>query len=80
MTKLIKRKSRLIFETENVVWERRKNRPIIVEPKPDYMLMRIKGTRSVWSISYTSCLNLAIHNEKVRKQLEKARQKKGKRI
>jgi hypothetical protein len=77
MTKLLGRKSRLVVETENCIWQKRKTRPIIVELKPDYMLIRIKGTRSLYVISYTSCLNQAIRNEIQRKQLEKARKAKA---
>lgn len=76
MNRLLNRKSRLIVETENAVYDRRKARPVIVELKPDYMILRPKGSRRSSMISYTSCLNLAIRNEIARQRLEKAKAKK----
>lgn len=75
MSKLESRKSKAIFETANAVWQRRKERQIILELKPGYMLLRLKGTRQVYSLSYTSALNVAIRNHKLRIQLEKAKKR-----
>lgn len=75
MSKLSQRKSKLIVETENAVYERGRNRQIIVELKPGYAIYRLKGTRRMVVVSYTSALNLGIRNEAARKRLEKA--KKG---
>ncbi len=71
MSKLLHRKSKLVVETENCVWERRKTRAIIVELKPDYMALRVKGTRTVYFLSYTSALNMAISKEIARKAKNK---------
>ena len=74
-SKLTQRKSRLVVETGNTVYDRRKQREILMELKPDYMLLRLKGTRAQFVLSYTSALNLAIRNDKLRRQLEKAKKK-----
>jgi hypothetical protein len=79
MSKLTERKSRLVVETANTVYDRRRQREILMELKPDYMVLRLKGTRAQFVLSYTSALNLAIRNDKLRKQLEKAKIKKVKR-
>lgn len=75
MSKLVNRKSRLVVETGNSVYDRRRERQVIVELKPDYMIYRLKGTRGQFVLSYTSALNLAIRNDKLRRQLEKAKKK-----
>jgi hypothetical protein len=75
MSKLSQRKSKLIVETENTVYDRRRQRQIIVELKPGYMIFRLKGTRGSFVLSYTSGLNLAIRNDAARKRLEKTRRK-----
>lgn len=72
MSKLSQRKSRLVVETENTVYERGRNRKIIVELRPGYAIYRLKGTRRMVVVSYTSALNLGIHNEALRKRLEKS--------
>lgn len=76
MSKLSKRKTRLLVETDNTVYDRRRQREIVVELKPSYMVLRLKGTRAVYTITYTSALNQAIRNEAARKRLEKANGKK----
>ena len=73
--KLSQRKSKLVVETDNAVYDRRRQREIVVELKPSYMILRLKGTRAVYTITYPSALNQAIRNEAVRKRLEKAKQK-----
>ncbi|HEX5426615.1 MAG TPA: hypothetical protein VFW94_23965 [Candidatus Acidoferrales bacterium] len=75
MSKLATRKSRAVFETDNSIWERRRNRAIIIELKPDFMVFRIKGTRREYPLSYTGALNKAIANEALRRRLEKAKKK-----
>jgi len=78
MNNLLKRKTRLVVQTENCVWERGRTRPIVAEFKADWMELRAKGTRAVYCLSYTSALNLAIRNEIFRKKMEKLKaNKKG---
>lgn len=72
MSKLSQRKSKLVVETDNAVYDGRKQREIIVELKPGYMVLRLKGRQQTFVLSYTSALNLAIRNEVARKKLEKA--------
>jgi hypothetical protein len=73
MSKLSQRKSKLVVETDNAVYDRRRQREIVVELKPGHMVFRLKGTRQSYVLSYTSALNLAIRNEVARRRLEKAK-------
>ena len=73
MSKLSQRKSRLIVETENAVYDRRRQRQIILELKPGYVIFRLKGTRASYAGSYTSLLNYVIRMEALRKKAEKAK-------
>jgi hypothetical protein len=75
MSKLTERTSKLVVETACAVYDRRRERAVIVEFKPTYMIYRLKGTRGSYTLTYTSALNLAIRNEKLRKQLEKTKKK-----
>ncbi len=75
MSKLIERKSRLVVETENVVYDKGRYRKIIVELRPSFMILRLKGTRAEFTHAYTSSLNQAITADKIRKRLEKAKKK-----
>ena len=75
MSKLEDRKSRAVFETGNAVYDRRRQRRIIVELTPGYMTLRAKGTRQTFVLSYTSALNLAIRNAAALKRLEKTKKK-----
>ena len=79
MSKLAERKTRLMVETDNAVYDRRRQREIVVELKPSYMILRLKGTRAAYIITYTSVLNQAIRNEAIRKRLEKAKKKETRR-
>lgn len=76
MSKLEGRKTKLVVETANAVYDRRRQREIVLELKPTYMVMRLKGTRAVYTLAYTSAFNLAVRNEVARKRLEKANEKK----
>ena len=76
MGSLEKRKRRAIFETTNTVWERRRERRLIVELKPEFMIFRIKGTRRPAEIlSYTSAFNLAIRNRHFTERMAKAKKR-----
>jgi hypothetical protein len=76
-SKLSQRKTRLLVETDNAVYDRRRQREIVVELKPSYMIMRLKGTRAVYTITYTSAFNQAVRNEVARRRLEKTKKKSG---
>ena len=76
MTKLSQRKSRLVVETSNAVYDRRRQREIILELKPGYMILRLKGARRNFPLSYTSALNLAIRNQQAQKRLEREKKRR----
>ena len=81
MTILSKRKTRLTFETDNIV----RGRSIVVEPEPLVCTLRLKGQRHRMSINWETVLMAAaeIAARKIREQRKLARQarragKKGK--
>lgn len=48
MTALAQRKTRLTFETDTLV----RRRPVVVEPEPLVCVVRLKGTRQRYPISW----------------------------
>jgi len=71
MSKLAKRKSKLVFETEDTVRERGKLRQVIVEAHTSYASFRLKGLRTGYTGSYGG-----IYQFLVRQAVEKAKQEK----
>jgi hypothetical protein len=52
MRSLSQRKTRLTFQTSDVIREKGKLRAVIVEAHPGYCSVRLAGLRSSFSISY----------------------------
>ena len=80
MSALAQRKTRLVFETEDFVFERGRQRQVIVEARPAYAMVRLKGARKAFSICYAAVYQLACKieadEERRRKQpAKKARSK-----
>ncbi len=50
MSRLIQRKSKLKFETANVL----QGRAVVVEAQPHYLRVRLKGQRTAFEVSYSS--------------------------
>ena len=71
MTRLASRKSRLLIETSDMVRERGKLREVILEPHPYTVVVRLKGMRQRYEVSYAGIYNLA-----ARLAAEKARQER----
>lgn len=71
MTNLRTRKTRLVFETENEVRERGKYRAVVIEATPYIAMVRLKGTRTAFPISYA-----AIYHAAARIAAEEARRAK----
>ena len=59
MTNLSKRKSKLTFETEDVLKERGKFRQVIIEAQPHVAYVRLKGMREAFPISYGAIYHMA---------------------
>lgn len=58
MRQLSERKTRLIFETADRVFERGQWRQVIVEAQPAQALIRLKGLHGVYAIDYASIYSL----------------------
>lgn len=76
MTTLSRRKTRLTFETDNLL----RRRPIVVEPEPLVCVLRLKGTRQRYAINWeTIYLHAAeIAARKLREERKRARSLKAK--
>jgi hypothetical protein len=59
MTRLRDRKTSLSFVTSSTYRYRRKEREIAVEPKPDFVIVRLSGTRLRYSASWRAVYELA---------------------
>lgn len=78
MTRLDERKSRLLIETSDTVRERGALREVVLEPQPYYVVVRLKGLRSRFPISYAAIWNQAVKIEVERQRAEKKSKKRGK--
>lgn len=79
MTSLSKRKRRLLVETADVVRERGRLREVVIEATPHVALVRLKGTRTVFPISYAAIYHAAAKLEAAKVQAEKKAVRKAKR-
>jgi hypothetical protein len=59
MTALSHRKSKLTFETADVFRFRGKLREVVIEAQPYTALIRLKGTRQRFEVSWAGIYNLA---------------------
>ncbi len=76
MTRLSSRKTRLTFETNNEVRYRGKYRAVVLEAQPEVALVKLKGTRTAFPISYEAIYHVAAKLEAVRVHNEKKARKK----
>ena len=60
MKALAQRKTRLVFETDDSIYERGHSRQVIVEAHPSYAVVRLKGTRKGYSICYAAIYHAAV--------------------
>ena len=77
MTSLDKRKSKLVFETCGLVRERGKYRQVVIQAEPHYAIIRLKGTRTTFPISYEAIYHHAAKIQSERVRAEKRAAKKG---
>lgn len=78
MMALSERKTRLIFETDDTVRERGKSRSVVIEARPRYAVVHLKGTRTRFTASWDAIYHLAARIEADRLRREKAEAKKTK--
>ena len=60
MTRLAERKTRLVFETSDSVFERSQSRQIVIEARPAYCIVRLKGQRRGFPICYAAIYSRAV--------------------
>jgi hypothetical protein len=63
VSKLEKRKTKLTFETADEMRERGRYRQVIVEAKPTFAVLRLKGTRKTVTITWAGIYNYATRLE-----------------
>lgn len=73
MTALAKRKTRLSFETDTLV----RRRPVVVEPEPLVCVVRLKGTRQRYAISWETVFMHAAEIAARKLREERKQRKKG---
>lgn len=71
MTSLRQRKTKLSLETDSMVFERGRQREVIVEPEAGFCTVRLKGTQRRYFVAWGS-----IYAMGVKIQVEKERQEK----
>lgn len=59
MMRVAQCKTRLIFETDDFIFERGQNRQIVIDARPSYCLMRLKGQRRQLAVPYAAMYNAA---------------------
>ena len=79
MTKLSKRKSRLVIETCDTVRERGKLREVIAEPDPQgyTVALRLKGLQTRYDISWGGIYNAAVKIAVDKQRAERKARRKG---
>ena len=81
MSYLIDRKTELIFRTASLVTESGKPRPVVIESRPNYAVVKLSGTQARYPISWEHIFHLAKsrHDANVRLEQKAARQLETKR-
>lgn len=77
MSRLSKRKTKLVFITESLIREVRTYREVMVEAHPDYAVVRLRGLRKSYPITWASIFIAAVKIDVERTRAEKRAAKKG---
>jgi hypothetical protein len=77
MKALAQRKTRLVFETADTVFDAGQLRPVIVEPRPGCMTLRLKGTRRSYVMTYAAVYTAAVWRADEEKRKAKAAERKA---
>lgn len=78
MMSISERKTKLKFQTASAVWERGENRPVVIEAHAAFCLVRLKGMRKSYIITYAQVFNKAVKMEVEAERREKREKKKAK--
>ena len=76
MTSLEKRITKLKFTTASESRERGKYRKITVEAHPDFMVLRLSGLRTPFTLTWDAAYSLAVKQSVAAERAEKAKAKK----
>jgi hypothetical protein len=79
LTSLDKRKTRLTFQTCDVVRERGRLREVVIHAETHYALVRLAGTRTAYPISYAAIFHAAARIKAEKERAEKTAKKKEER-
>jgi hypothetical protein len=74
---LASRKTRLVFETDDAIFERGHNRQIVIEARPGYCYLRLKGSRRRFPICYAAIFHRAVEIATDQARRDKAAKKKA---
>jgi hypothetical protein len=77
MTNLETRKSKLHVKTGDTVYERGQRREVIIEMNPYSAIVRLKGMKHGFALSYAGMYNLAVKIAVQAERDEKAKAKKA---
>ena len=78
MKRVAARKTRLVFETDDFVFERGQNRQIVIEALPSYCILRVKGSRRRFAAGYAAIYHDAVDRANAWARKEKAAAAKAK--
>jgi hypothetical protein len=77
MRALAQRKTRLVFDTDDSIYERGHSRQVVVEARPSYAMVRLKGTRKGYPICYAAMYHAAVRLAVEAERAVKARERKA---
>ena len=77
MRALGQRKTRLVFETDDSIYGRGHSRQVVVEARPSYAMVRLKGTRKGYPICYAAMYHAAVRMAVEAERAVKARERKA---
>lgn len=77
MTTLAQRKTRLVFETDDFIYESGRQRQVVVEARPAYAMVRLKGTRRAYPICYAAVYHAAVRLQVETERAARARERKA---
>ena len=71
MMRVARRRTRLVFETDDFVFEGGRRHQVVIEARPAYAMVRLKRQRKAFAIPYS-----AVYHAAVRMQVEAERRAK----
>lgn len=79
MTHLETRKSRLVFQTGDMIREKGRLREVVIEARPGYANVRLAGMRTAFAVSWGGIYHFAARLQQEKERAEKkAKKAKGK--